>query len=307
MAAKRRIIDEGIQRRVRPRVEKELELDASDSSDPSEEGFDSEGRSRVEDDVSSDQESESESDASLEEDAGAAIDASQLSFGALAKAQAALPSSRKQAAAGEKGHLHDGDAPTKVSSRTSGAKAVKRANKHAPQEMSSKRPVSRKRGGEAVPKAEARDPRFGPLGAPAAGLSKLDEIKARKAYAFLDGYRDDEMRQLRTAIKKTKDARQKEELQRALLSMQSKKKDQERRDREQAVVDEHRRKEKELVKQGKMPFFLKKSEQKKRVLLDKFASMKKGQVDKAIERKRKKVAAKERKEMPMARRGLEEL
>ncbi len=71
-------------------------------------------------------------------------------------------------------------------------------------------------------------------------------------------------------------------------------------------MDEHRKQEKELVKQGKKPFYLKKSEQKKRVLIDKFASMKKGQVDRAIERRRKKVAGKEKKELPMTRRGFEE-
>ncbi len=171
--------------------------------------------------------------------------------------------------------------------------------------MTSKRAVSRKREVVAVPKVQARDPRFAPLGASASGLSKMEELKAEKAYAFLNEYRDDEMRQLRAAIKKTKDPTQKEKLQRALMSMESRKKDRERREREQAVMDEHRKQEKELVKQGKKPFYLKKSEQKKRVLMDKFASMKKGQVDKAIERRRKKMAGKEKKELPMTRRGFE--
>ena len=156
--------------------------------------------------------------------------------------------------------------------------------------------------GTAAPRVQARDPRFAPLGGSASGPSRTDELRAGKAYAFLDDYRDEEMRQLRAATKQTKDAGQKEQLQRALLSMESRKKDRQRREREQAVIDEHRRREKELVKQGKTPFYLKKSEQKKRVLLDQFASMKKGQVDRAIERRRKKTTAKERREMPMARR-----
>ncbi len=79
------------------------------------------------------------------------------------------------------------------------------------------------------------------------------------------------------------------------MSMESKKKERDRRQREQAVMDEHRRQERELVKQGKQPFYLKKSEQKKRVLMDKFAGMKKARVDRAIERRRKKVASRRRK------------
>ena len=72
-----------------------------------------------------------------------------------------------------------------------------------------------------------------------------------------------------------------------------------------AYVELVQRKEKELVKQGKKPFFLKKSEQKKLLLMDKYAGMSKSQVDKAIEKKRKKVAGKEKKQLPYARRAME--
>lgn len=125
----------------------------------------------------------------------------------------------------------------------------------------------------------------------------MDEAKARKAYAFLDEYRDSEMAELRVQIKKTKDAVQKEDLKRQLLSMESKKKARAKKDEEERIIEEHRAKEKELVAQGKTPFYLKKSEQKKQVLTDRFAAMSKGQVDRAIERKRKKVAGKEKKEL----------
>ncbi|EON96168.1 putative rrna processing protein [Phaeoacremonium minimum UCRPA7] len=167
-------------------------------------------------------------------------------------------------------------------------------------EMTSKRQVSRRREILPVKKIEYRDPRFDSLAGP------LDEARAQKAYAFLDDYRDDEMKQLRAAVKKAKTPREKEELQRALMSMESKKKAKDRKERERAVIEEHRKQEKELVKQGKKPFYLKKSEQKKRLLLDQFANMSEKQVEKAIEKKRKKVAAKEKKEMPFARRGAEE-
>ncbi len=200
--------------------------------------------------------------------------------------------------------------------RDTAKKPEKRTSKHAPAEMTSKKQVSRRRDFLATTaetkKVQARDPRFMPLGpgafgaTAAGGGSKLDEIKARKAYAFLDDYRESEMQELRTAIKKTKNPVEKEKLQKALMSMESRKKTQDRKDKERAVIEEHRKKEKELVKQGKTPFYLKKSEQKKRMLVDQFQGMKKKEADRAIERRRKKVAGKEKKLLPMARRGAED-
>jgi len=178
-----------------------------------------------------------------------------------------------------------------------------RSSKHAPMEMTSKKQVSRRRDFIEVPTIKPRDPRFGPpVGRGAPQDTVIDEIKARKAYSFLDQYQDDEMNQLRAAIKKTKDPAAKEELQKTLASMESRKKARVRKERERLLLEEHRKQEKELVKQGKKPFYLKKAEQKKQLLLDQYASMKKGQVDKAIERKRKKVAGKEKKSLPLVRR-----
>lgn len=184
---------------------------------------------------------------------------------------------------------------------------MKRTSKHAPVEMSAKKQVSRRRDFIEVPKREARDPRFMPLGpGGSAQPSTIDEIKARKAYSFIDDYQQDEMSQLKAGIKKEKDPVAKEKLQKALMSMESRMKAKKRKDRERELLEEHRKQEKELVKQGKQPFYLKKSEQKKKLLLDQFTNMKKGQVDKAIERRRKKVAGKEKKALPFARRTAED-
>lgn len=168
---------------------------------------------------------------------------------------------------------------------------LSRSSKHAPQEQSSKKPVSRRREILADPRRKARDPRFDPL------MGEVDEEKSRRAYAFLDEYRDREMADLKTQIKTTKSPAEKEALKRQLLSMESKKKAQKKKDEADGLLREHRNKEKELVAQGKQPFYLKKSEQKKQLLTNRFADMSKGQVDRAIERKRKKVAGKERKEL----------
>lgn len=174
-----------------------------------------------------------------------------------------------------------------------------RSSKHAPTEISSKKAVSRKREVVPVQKREFRDPRFEPL----SGF--VDEAKVRAAYSFLDDYREDEIKELKSAIKTAKDEDAKDKLKRALMSMESKKKAQMRKQKEQEILDKHRKSEKELVKLGKQPFYLKKAEQKKRVLLDQFGELKGKKLDRVIERRRKKQEGREKKEMPFKRRAVE--
>jgi len=171
-----------------------------------------------------------------------------------------------------------------------------RTNKHAPAEVSSKKAVSRRR--EVVPVAKRiyRDPRFDPVSGP------VDEVKFRKAYSFLDDYREDEMKELKAAIKTTKDEDAKEKLKRTLMAMESRKKAQVSKDKEREVLEKHRKEEKELVRQGKKPYYLKKPELKKRVLVERYGQMKGKQLDKVIERRRKKIEGKEKKKLPFKRR-----
>lgn len=218
---------------------------------------------------------------------------------------------KKKGDSGEDDATNQDDSFKPNTSSTKRDKPPPRSSKHAPMEMSSKRQVSRKREVIPVKKIEARDPRFDPLitsrSSSSQGNARIDDERARKAYAFLDEYRDDEMRQLKTAIKKTKNSAEKEKLQRALMSMESKKKARDRKDKERALIEEHRRREKELVKEGKKarPFYLKKSEQKKQLLVNQYTGMSERQREKAIEKKRKKITGKEKKELPMMRRGFE--
>lgn len=171
-----------------------------------------------------------------------------------------------------------------------------RSSKHAPMSQSSNRQVTRKRQVIDVPKRQIRDPRFGPLGGP------VDDAQISKKYSFINDYQDSEMAELKTAIKKTKSEDDKEVLKRTLLSMESKKKARENKERQQEVIREHRKKEKDAIKQGKNPFYLKKSEQKKQALVNKFDSMKSKDRERLIERRRKKVSQKEKKNMPAPRR-----
>ncbi|KKA29042.1 hypothetical protein TD95_002205 [Thielaviopsis punctulata] len=289
-------------RRVRPR--KEPEYAQSDSDAPSEEQL---GPS----DAGSDEEAEEEEE-EVDYDSDAEIPTAEpsatpslaaVSFGDLAKAQAALDKlKRKEKRQAERAAARNtapafgsaGAPPTKRPSSAPAQRAppAKRSSKHAPQEMSSKRPVPRKRDfGEPAQKAVARDPRFDPL------AGEVNERLIRKAYGFLNEYRASEIAELKTRIRKCKSDEEKERLKRELLVLESKRRTQERKDHAQDVIDEHKRKEKELVAQGKTPFYLKKAELKKKVLVDRFENMSKRDVDKAIMRKRKKVAGKEKKEL----------
>ena len=171
-----------------------------------------------------------------------------------------------------------------------------RASKHAPAELSSKKAVSRKR--EVVPtqKISYRDPRFEPVSGP------LDEQKLKKHYSFLKEYRDTEISDLKSAIRKTKDPDAREKLKRALLSMESRKKSQQMKEQEQEILRQHRKEEKAKIQQGKKPFYLKKADQKQLALVKRFEGMNGKQVNKVIERRRKKHAGKERKAMLHVRR-----
>ncbi|KAI6278708.1 rRNA biogenesis protein rrp36 [Pyricularia oryzae] len=196
-----------------------------------------------------------------------------------------------------------GNAKT-VSKAAASASAPGRKTKSAPEEMSSKRPVSRYREVVKPPpnaRQKPRDVRF------EQELTGEDYQRFRRNYAFLDEYRNDEMAKLREIIARKKGVTpaDREDAKLKLRKMEDEKRSQERKDREHELMREHKKKEKELVKQGKKPFFLKKSEQKKLLLMDKYAGMSKGQVDKAIEKKRKKVAGKEKKQLPFARRAME--
>ncbi|ORY71256.1 uncharacterized protein BCR38DRAFT_329982 [Pseudomassariella vexata] len=305
-SSKRKLPFSGLQRRVRARKEEPEPEEIIESSEGSED----------EDEDASDNEDESQSDASSDEDeykedAEPTLDPSQISFGELAKVQASLPprKGRRKTAPSDSGSgsgsESGADADEAEATTTYGYdpkrtfKPVQgRSSKHAPAEQTSKRAVTRKREVVPVHKPTARDPRFGPLGA----HGPPSEDAVRKNYSFLSEYRDAEIATLRATIKKTKDPRAKEELQRALISMQSKKLAQQRKDEARAVLEEHRKQEKEAVKQGKKPFYLKKAEQKKQVLVKRFEGLKKRDVDKAIERKRKKIVSKEKKDLPWVRR-----
>ncbi|KAG0247180.1 hypothetical protein BG011_001897 [Mortierella polycephala] len=166
----------------------------------------------------------------------------------------------------------------------------KRADKNRPMEMGSKKPVGRFRQVVEVPTAKRRDPRFDSLS------GKLDTDLFEKSYSFLKDYQTDEMQKLKELIKKERDSDMKEKLQTQLSRMVDRQATEATLKRRQEIKREHKRKEKELVAKGKNPFFLKKADQKKLELINKFQHLKENPkaLARAMEKRRKRNAAKEK-------------
>mmetsp|Transcript_436 Transcript_436/g.796 ORF Transcript_436/g.796 Transcript_436/m.796 type:complete len:186 (+) Transcript_436:2107-2664(+) len=124
----------------------------------------------------------------------------------------------------------------------------------------------------------------------------------RKSYGFLEELREAELGRARLAVKRERNQARKEEL---ALELQREEDREAERKRRVAVGDMKRavkREEREKVRGGKKPYFRKRSEWKELELRAKYEQLKTtGGVTKYLERRRKKVAAKDRKLIPRAR------
>ncbi|KAJ6134219.1 rRNA biogenesis protein rrp36 [Penicillium sp. IBT 18751x] len=294
----------------------------SDAESQSEESSEKSNVSEDDGSDGSDSAAEDEEESSEDEDNDIKASLSNISFGALAKAQASMgPKKRKEKASKEEASPVDDIrarileareqkrlAAEKSESKDKKDKKAARANKHAPMEQSSKRAVSRRLVVVEPPShAKARDPRFDAAVMGHSGKGKNPEL-ADKAYAFLDDYRLSELKEMKAEMARTKNPEQKEALKRQILSASDRMKTMENRKRERKVQLEHKQKEKQMLREGKKstPYFLKKSDLKKQVMQKKYEEMGSRDRARALERRRKKIASKERKEMPWERRGAED-
>ncbi|KAL2217149.1 putative rRNA biogenesis protein rrp36 [Thermoascus aurantiacus ATCC 26904] len=325
--------------------EEESDEEASESEDADSDMDEDEEEEEDEDDDADDmseddgedgdeEEEESEED---EEDIQSSLN--NISFGALAKAQASLGNIKKRpnkSSTTDSSQLDDIRArirevrdQKRKESESSDSKSKdkkdkdkkdkekgkekekkeKRSSKHAPAIQSTKHAVSRKRQVVSIPNApKPRDPRFDPavLARSGGGSTRRTSAAMNKAYAFLDEYRQNELKELKEQLARTKDPEQREQLERQVRSMTDRMRALEDKRREREILAAHKRRERQLLREGKKskPWFLKKSDLKREVLIQKYESMGAKERAKALERRRKKIAAKERKEMPWGRRSL---
>lgn len=178
--------------------------------------------------------------------------------------------------------------------RRAGAAVARRARKDAPREVSSRRPVPCGRArclGEEERTKRGVDPRF------AEHCLEEDEGAAGVRYGFVGDMLEKEVRELRRVVQNGGEGR--EELARMEREVERRKVE-ERRGREKA---EARKAEKAKVADGKMPWFDKAGEVREREAFGKYEELKKtGGVQKFIEKRRKRSAAKDRKLLPERRR-----
>jgi ribosomal RNA-processing protein 36 len=148
-----------------------------------------------------------------------------------------------------------------------------------------------------VPKKVARDPRFDEKS------GHFNSGLFSKAYSFLDEYKTKEKQALQRELKKTKDKNRKEEISATLKDIEKTEEKQAHTKTAKETERVLKKDERKLVRQGKKPFYLKKSDQKKLALAEKFLELKtKGKLDKFMAKRRKRTTAKERRYLPYRRR-----
>lgn len=176
-------------------------------------------------------------------------------------------------------------------------------NKHAPSESSSKRPVSKVReieglGTKYKDNSLYRDIRFD------AAYGKADLAQIRKNYAFLDGYREQEISQMKLMLKDKKASsllshHEREDIEFRVQSLKSRLDTMKNRDLESKILADHKHEQLRKFKDGSQtnPYFLKKSDKRKLIQKAKFDTMKSSQREKVMERKRKRRLGKEFREL----------
>ncbi|KAK6204606.1 uncharacterized protein RJT21DRAFT_117053 [Scheffersomyces amazonensis] len=194
----------------------------------------------------------------------------------------------------------DSDSDAAPRERSTSRKQIdkKKRSKHAPAVASSKRPVSKIR---EIPGLKSKkdstlytDIRFD------AAYGKADFNKIRKDYAFLDEYRQQEIKDMQSILKDKKSSaylsdRQLEDIQFKMQSLKSRVETMKNRDFETQLLRDHKKEQMDKFKAGEQntPFFLKRSDKRKMLQKARFDRMKSSQREKVMERKRKKRLGKE--------------
>ncbi|KAJ7561090.1 hypothetical protein O6H91_03G013500 [Diphasiastrum complanatum] len=144
---------------------------------------------------------------------------------------------------------------------------------------------------------EHRDPRFESL------CGNFDEDRFAKAYSFL--YNEElpaEYKRLQKMSKTQKNHADAEKTQEHLKWIDRQLKSEEARRKRTLKITEQKKIEKEAVKQGKRPFYVKKSEMRRQELIEKYNQLKaSGKLETYMAKRRKKNAAKDHRYVPYRR------
>ncbi|KAJ6621701.1 hypothetical protein B0H10DRAFT_2017111 [Mycena sp. CBHHK59/15] len=253
-------------------------------------------------------------------------DLSNLPLGALLRAQRALTQANASESEDDDNSSECGsDAPLEITAKGKEKEKqkpewsieprrdiAKRAHKHAPVEVTSKRPVTRRRTVVEVKTVQPRDPRFLPL------AGEFLPQKFQEQYGFLADAHKDELRTLRDNLKLSRkrlassprDLRADREAEVSRLEMAVKRAESlVNRDRrakvEQETLTKITEEERAKRKQGKGGWWMKEAEKKELLVRARYDALAaeggKRAVKKAIEKKQKKLGQKEKKSRPFAK------
>ena len=165
-----------------------------------------------------------------------------------------------------------------------------------PKVANSKQPVPALRSIVPVPTTshKKRDPRFD------TSSGFLNEDLFKKSYPWLDEMHMQEKTYIKKQIETSKSPEVKDVLKKQLTSLESRDQYIKRKEEEKMLFRRIRKEEKELIVQGKRPFYLKKSEKQKLLMVNKY---KKAVADGAniqdiLERRRRHTASQQHKKLP---------
>ncbi|XP_030051548.1 ribosomal RNA processing protein 36 homolog [Microcaecilia unicolor] len=179
-----------------------------------------------------------------------------------------------------------------------GHKMKPRLNKNRPVEVSAKKPTPFLRQVVPIRKKVHRDPRFDNLS------GEYNPEVFEKTYGFLRDIKEAEEEVVQKALKKTQDPIEKEKLQQLLQRMVQQETAGRNGQRQRERLQIFKRQQRKLAKEGKKPFYLKKSEKCKLELAEKYEVLKKsGKLESFLSKKRKRNASKDKRKMPV-RKGL---
>ncbi|XP_053369465.1 ribosomal RNA processing protein 36 homolog [Clarias gariepinus] len=168
-----------------------------------------------------------------------------------------------------------------------------RMSKNRPDEISAKRPVPFLRKTGSVKQSTLRDPRFDDLS------GEFKPAVFSQTYKFVNDIREKEAEIVKKKLKKVKSNTKKEELKAFLKRMENQKRNHQRQEQQRQKDLSYKRKQRALVGDGHRPFYLKKSDQKKLQLAEKYSELKKsGKLENFLSKKRKRNAVKDRRKMP---------
>lgn len=185
-----------------------------------------------------------------------------------------------------------GSPSTAKNDKKSDKKEFKRANPNRPRELSSKYQVGF--GLESTSKKHSEpqivDPRFN------VNCGDFDSKKFKKRYEFVNQLRETELKELKSKLKLTTDTEEKERLKFVMLRIKNQLVEENKRIDKEKQESEDINNRKTEQKDNKNPFYMKKSHKKAHELVKQYLDLKKsGKLEKHLEKRRKKIKARDRK------------